>query len=103
MRNLSGFERGQIVGARLAGASVIKTVTLLDVSRATVSEVMSAYTSHGKTTSARRNSGRKSTLSERDHHTLRRIVSKNHKTTAAQVIAELNIHLEDPVSTKTPV
>jgi hypothetical protein len=48
----------------------------------------------------KRNSGQKSTLTERDHLTLRRIVSKNH-TTAAQVTAELNIHLENPVSTKT--
>jgi hypothetical protein len=32
---------------------------------------------------------------------LRRIVLKNYRTTAAQVTAELNIHLEDPVSEKT--
>jgi hypothetical protein len=57
MGDLSDFERGQIFGARLAGASVTKTVTLLGVSRATVSEVMSAYTNNGKTTSAKRNSG----------------------------------------------
>jgi hypothetical protein len=31
---------------------------------------------------------------------LRRIVSENHRTTAAKVTAELNIHLEDHVSTK---
>jgi hypothetical protein len=31
---------------------------------------------------------------------LRRIVSKNHRTTAAQITAELNIHLDNPVSTK---
>jgi predicted transcriptional regulator len=35
---------------RLAGASVIKTATLLGVSRAAVSKVMSTYTNHGKTT-----------------------------------------------------
>jgi transposase len=64
MGDLSDFERGQIVGARLAGASVIETATLLGISRATVSKVMSAYTNHGKTTSAKRNSGRKSTLTE---------------------------------------
>jgi hypothetical protein len=32
---------------------------------------------------------------------LRTIVLKNHRTTAAQVTAELNIHPEDPISTKT--
>jgi RNase P/RNase MRP subunit POP5 len=45
----------QIVGARLVGASVTETATILSVSRATVSEVMSAFTNHGKTTSAKRN------------------------------------------------
>jgi predicted transcriptional regulator len=80
---LVDFERGQMVGACLAGASVIKTATLLGVSRATVSKVMSAYMIHGKTTPAKRNTGRKLTMKERDHHTLRRTVSK---------ITELNIH-----------
>jgi hypothetical protein len=47
--------------------------------------------------------GEKSTFTGRDHHTLRAIVSKNHRTTAAQVTAELNIYLDDPVSTKTDV
>jgi hypothetical protein len=61
---------------------------------------MSAYANHGKT-SGKGNSGQKSTLTGRDCHTLRRIVSKYHRTAAAQVTAELNIHLEDPVSTKT--
>jgi hypothetical protein len=61
---------------------------------------MSAYTNHTKTISAKRNSGQNSTITERDRRTLRRIVSKNHATIAAQMIAELNIHLEDPVSTK---
>jgi transposase len=56
--------RGQIVSARLAGASVTKIATLfvLGKSRATVSKVMLEYTNHGKRTSAKRNSGRKSTL-----------------------------------------
>jgi hypothetical protein len=62
---------------------------------------MLAYKNHGNTTSVKSNSGRKSTLTERDRRTIRRIVSKNHRTTAAQVTAELNIHPEDHVSTKT--
>jgi hypothetical protein len=92
MGDLSDFERGQIIGACLAGASVTKTATLLGLLRATVSKVMSA--------SLKWNSGQKSTLTQRDRRTLRMIVSKNHRTTAAQMAAELNIHLENPVSTK---
>jgi hypothetical protein len=56
---LSDSEIGPIVGVRLAGASVTKTATSLGVLRATVSKVMSAYTNHGKTTSAKRHSGQK--------------------------------------------
>jgi transposase len=75
MGDLPDFERGQMIGVRLAGASVTKTATLLGVSRATVSEGMWAFTSHGKTTSAKRNKWRKSTLRERGRRALRRIVS----------------------------
>jgi hypothetical protein len=64
---------------------------------------MLLYTNHRKTTSAKRNSGRKSTLTERGRRTWRRIVSKNHRTPAAQVTAELNIPLVDPISTKIDV
>jgi Holliday junction resolvase RusA-like endonuclease len=39
-------------------------------------------------------------LSERYRHALKRIVSTNHRTTAADVTVELSVHLEDPVSTK---
>jgi anion-transporting ArsA/GET3 family ATPase len=97
MGDLSKFEREQIVGACLAAASVTKTAALLGVLRATVSKVTSAYT---KTSSAVRNSGQKSTLREIDHRTLRRTVLKNHST-AAQMTTDLNVHLEDPVSTRT--
>jgi transposase len=65
MGDLSYFERGQIVGARLAGTSVTKTTTLLGVSRVTIYKVMLAYTNNGKTTSTKRNSERKSTLTEK--------------------------------------
>jgi hypothetical protein len=51
MGDLSNFEREQIAGVHLTGASATS-----DVSEATVSKVMSAYTNHGKTTSAKRHS-----------------------------------------------
>jgi len=94
MGDFSDFQRGQIVGVCLAGASVTKMATLLGVTRTAVSKVMMTYTNHGRT-SANRNSGHKPKLSEKDRHTLKRIVSINHRSTAAKVTAELNIHLED--------
>jgi hypothetical protein len=69
---------------------VTKTTALLGVLTATVSKVMSAYTNHEKTTSAKGNSGRKSTVTERDRRTLRRIVPKNYTSTAAQVTRQQN-------------
>ena len=48
MGNLSDFQRGLIVGERLAGASVTKMATLLGLPRAAVSNVMTAYTNHGR-------------------------------------------------------
>jgi hypothetical protein len=90
MGDLSNFERGQIIGVCLAGASVTKTATLLGVSRVKVSKVMLAYMNHWRATSVKRNSSRNSTLAERDRHTMRRIVLKNHRTTAAQVRGQQN-------------
>ena len=45
MGDLSDFQSGQMVGAHLAGASVTKTATLLGVSRAAVSKVMTTHKS----------------------------------------------------------
>jgi len=82
MGDFADFQRGQIVGARLAGTSVMEIVNLLDVTRAAVSKVMNSYT-HGRISSAKRNSGQKQKLSERDCHTLKKIVSMNQRSTAA--------------------
>jgi transposase len=99
MRDLTGWQRGQTVGAHLVVASVTKTATSLGVSRAAVSKVMTTCTNHEKTSSAKRSSGRKPKLSERDRQALKRIVSKNRRTAAPKVTAELNIRLEYPFTT----
>jgi transposase len=101
MGHLSDFQRGQIVGVCLAGMYVTKMVTLLGVHRAAVSVVMTEYANHGTTLTAKRNRGQKPRISERDCHTLKITASKFHRTTAENVQAELNIHFEDPASTKT--
>jgi len=74
---------------------------LLGVSRAAVSKVGTAYKIHGKASSAARNSDRKPKLSEKDRRPLKRIVSKNHRTTAAEVTAELDSQIEDTDCIKT--
>jgi transposase len=75
MEDLSDFQRGQIVGAHLAGASVSKTATLLGVCRAAVPKIKTTYANNGRTSSPERNSGQKPKLSERDRSTLKRVVS----------------------------
>ncbi|XP_067141717.1 uncharacterized protein [Centruroides vittatus] len=101
MSELSEFERGQIVGARMVGASITKVAKMFGVSRGTVSKIYTAYRTSGKTSSAKSQRGRKCVLSDCDRRSLKRIVTKNKKTTAAKVTAELNMELTNPVSTKT--
>jgi hypothetical protein len=48
MGDLSNFQRGQTVGARLAGSICNKMASLLGVSRAAVPKAVTAHTNHGK-------------------------------------------------------
>ena len=56
MRDLTDLKKGQIVGARMAGASITKTAELLGFSRATLSRTMSELEKHGKTSNNRSSS-----------------------------------------------
>ena len=101
MRDLTEFEKGQIVGALMAVASITKTAKLLGFSRATISKTMTEFKKHGKISSNQSNSGCISKHTDRDQRALKRIVARKHRTTIAKVTAELNQLLNIPVSTKT--
>ena len=84
----------------MAGASVTKTAELPGFSRATITRTMTEFKKHGKTSSNRSNSSRTSKYSDRDRRALKFIMRRKHQTAAAKVHAELNQHLNSPVSTK---
>ena len=65
MADLSDFKRGQIVGDRMADASVTKIGELFDGARSPVSKVKTAFEKEGKSSSLKQNSGRKRKLSDR--------------------------------------
>ena len=66
MQDLTEFEKGQIGGARMVGASVTKTAQLLVFSRASISRTRTEFKKHMKTFSTRSNSGQTSKLTDRD-------------------------------------
>ena len=57
MADLSNFKRGQLVGARMVGASVTQITKIFGVSRGTVSKVIIASEKEKKTSSAKHQSG----------------------------------------------
>ena len=91
------FKIIKIVTARKTGAA--KTAELFVVG-STVSKVTTVFEKERKTSSLEQNCRWKQKLSDKDCRTPRRIVRKDPKNTAAKMTAELNDHLEMPVSSK---
>jgi hypothetical protein len=97
MGDLSDFERGQFVGKRLVGSSIIKTATLLSVLGAKGSKVMSEYTTSWEDNISEEKHWAKINTDKKRSSYIEKDFSRNDRITAAQVTADLNIHLEKPV------
>jgi hypothetical protein len=95
-------ERGQIIGARLAGASMTKTATLLRVSRTALSKVYVGVHESCEDISGMEQWAKLSIDRKRPSYIEKDCFekSRNYYSTGDRT-AELNIHLEDPVFTKT--
>ena len=76
MGEQSHFQKGQIVGARSAATSLTKWPLHQLYPEQQFARLVTAYTDHGKTSSADRNCGRKPKLSERESRKLKRFGSK---------------------------
>lgn len=98
---LTEFQRGRIVGAREAGASIAETCKLVGVARATVCRIMSEYKKHGKTSPDKSSCGRKQKMDDRQQRSLKRIVKADRRISAVKATAALNNALQEPVSTST--
>ena len=59
MAGLSDFKRGQIFVARMAGPSATKNAELFGIAKNTVLKAIKAFEKEGKTSSLKKNSGRK--------------------------------------------
>ncbi|GFY07004.1 hypothetical protein TNCV_4202751 [Trichonephila clavipes] len=95
MLDLSGLQRGQIIGAHLTRTSVTETSQLVGFSRCTVP--MTTCTQRSKTSSVKQNCGGKEKLSEKDRQELKWIEMSEKRPTAAKVTTKPNQHLDSPM------
>uniref|UniRef100_A0A669EIK2 Insertion element IS150 protein InsJ-like helix-turn-helix domain-containing protein n=2 Tax=Oreochromis TaxID=8139 RepID=A0A669EIK2_ORENI len=83
---LTDFEKGKIVGARIGGMSVSETAELCNVSARTVMKVMSAYKNYGFTASAQKKKTRKP----------QKNTVANGKAARAKVVPESEVETQNP-------
>ena len=95
MADLLDFKGIQIVGARMVGASIIKTAQMFGVSTGTVSKVIISFEKENKTS--------QQSISLALCRTLHLNVRKDRRTTVLKIIFELNEHPQKQLSTKTSV
>ncbi|XP_041125153.1 YTH domain-containing protein 1-like isoform X1 [Polyodon spathula] len=100
-KDLSKFERGMIVGARLLGAPVSQTSVLSGKSKTTVSRVFTEWRKSQKTTTDRSRCGRKRLVTDSVRQWLEKIVTSERTMTIAAITQTLNAGSDETVSART--
>ena len=99
-RELTPFERGEIVGLSKGGHSIRKISEILNIPKSTVHDVITKYNEENCTDTIPR-SGRPPILSERDKRQLGRIVRQNRKQAVEEITEQFNQNLNISVCSKT--
>lgn len=100
-KDLSDFERGQIVMARRLGQSISQTAKLVGCSRSAVVSTFKKWTQEGQPVNRRQGHGRPRLIDARGELTLARVVRCNSTATVAQIAEKVNAASERKVSEHT--
>ncbi len=99
--DLSDFERGMVVGARLAGLSTSKTADLLEFSHTTISRVYREWSQKEKISSERQLCGRKCLVDVRGQRRMGRLVQDDRKATVTQITTHYKQSMQNTISERT--
>lgn len=99
-RELTDFERGEIVGLSKGDHSVRDISNILQIPKSTVQDVLKKYRDQGMVSTASR-SGRPPILSKQDQRKLGRLARNNRQATLEQITEELNKSLTISASVHT--
>ncbi|ROL53358.1 hypothetical protein DPX16_20468 [Anabarilius grahami] len=100
-KDLSEFDKGQIMMARRLGQSISKTAALVGCSRSAVVSIYQKWSKEGTVVNRRQGHGRPRLIDARGERRLVRVVRSNRRATVAQIAQEVNAGSDRMVSEYT--
>uniref|UniRef100_A0AAQ5X0U1 Transposase Tc1-like domain-containing protein n=1 Tax=Amphiprion ocellaris TaxID=80972 RepID=A0AAQ5X0U1_AMPOC len=100
-KDLSDYNKGQIVMARRLGQSISQTAALVGCSRSSVVSVYQKWSKEGRVVNRRQGHGRPRLIDARGERRLARVVQSNRRATVAQIAKEVNAGFDRKVSEYT--
>ncbi|KAE8297395.1 Transposable element Tcb1 transposase Transposable element Barney transposase [Larimichthys crocea] len=100
-KDLSDFDKGQIVVARRLGHSISKTAALVGCSRSAVVSIYQQWSKEGTAVNRRQGHGRPRLIDARGERKLARVVQSNRQATVAQIAEKVNAGSDRKVSEHT--